>query len=262
MSRCRLPPRSKITARSERRARAILKAVLAFIFFYKLGDSMCTALATPFYLDMGYSKSEIGLIAKNAGLWPAVTYFSLEDVFVGEDAHDDRLAWVNGWRKLPHLTREVAALFDYPQQFAEAIFDRIERTLRRCDSDSEATAGVQTGRLFVLAAHDAQADSKTSLIPDLPVRYIRSSDRQIVAAQQAEPYDETLLLSDRREGRCVLSYRTPGGWVAITKTVLTEVLGAGRDVKVAGLPPDAARSLKLMCPPLVILSEDVSTSWM
>lgn len=46
--------------------------VLAFIFFYKLGDSMCTALATPFYLDMGFSKSDIGLIAKNAGLWPSV----------------------------------------------------------------------------------------------------------------------------------------------------------------------------------------------
>jgi PAT family beta-lactamase induction signal transducer AmpG len=46
--------------------------ILAFLFFYKLGDSMCTALATPFYLDMGYSKTEIGLVAKNAGLWPAV----------------------------------------------------------------------------------------------------------------------------------------------------------------------------------------------
>ena len=46
--------------------------VLAFIFLYKLGDSLCTALATPFYLDMGYSKTEIGLIAKNAGLWPMV----------------------------------------------------------------------------------------------------------------------------------------------------------------------------------------------
>ncbi|WP_051901569.1 AmpG family muropeptide MFS transporter [Methylotenera sp. L2L1] len=46
--------------------------ILAFIFLYKLGDSMTTALATPFYLDMGYSKTEIGLIAKNAGLWPSV----------------------------------------------------------------------------------------------------------------------------------------------------------------------------------------------
>jgi len=46
--------------------------VLAFLFFYKLGDSLCTALATPFYLDMGFTKTEIGLIAKNAGLWPSV----------------------------------------------------------------------------------------------------------------------------------------------------------------------------------------------
>jgi PAT family beta-lactamase induction signal transducer AmpG len=46
--------------------------MLAFIFFYKLGDSMATALATPFYLDMGFSKTEIGLVAKNAGLWPSV----------------------------------------------------------------------------------------------------------------------------------------------------------------------------------------------
>jgi PAT family beta-lactamase induction signal transducer AmpG len=46
--------------------------ILAFIFLYKLGDSMCTALATPFYLDMGFAKSEIGIVAKNAGLWPAV----------------------------------------------------------------------------------------------------------------------------------------------------------------------------------------------
>ncbi len=46
--------------------------VLAFLLFYKLGDSMCTALATPFYLDMGFSKTDIGLIAKNAGLWPSI----------------------------------------------------------------------------------------------------------------------------------------------------------------------------------------------
>lgn len=46
--------------------------ILAFLFLYKLGDSMCTALATPFYMDMGFSKTQIGLIAKNAGLWPAV----------------------------------------------------------------------------------------------------------------------------------------------------------------------------------------------
>ncbi|MDF7669993.1 AmpG family muropeptide MFS transporter [Orbaceae bacterium ESL0721] len=46
--------------------------ILLFIFLYKLGDSMATALATPFYLQMGYSRIDIGLIAKNASLWPSV----------------------------------------------------------------------------------------------------------------------------------------------------------------------------------------------
>jgi PAT family beta-lactamase induction signal transducer AmpG len=46
--------------------------ILAFIFFYKLGDSMSTALATPFYMEMGFSKTEIGIIAKNVGLWASV----------------------------------------------------------------------------------------------------------------------------------------------------------------------------------------------
>ncbi|WP_116367397.1 AmpG family muropeptide MFS transporter [Parahaliea mediterranea] len=49
-----------------------LLAVLAFMFLYKLGDNMATALATPFYLDMGFTKTEIGLVAKHAALWPAI----------------------------------------------------------------------------------------------------------------------------------------------------------------------------------------------
>ena len=47
-------------------------AILAFMFLYKLGDNMATALATPFYLDMGFSRTEIGSIAKVAALWSAI----------------------------------------------------------------------------------------------------------------------------------------------------------------------------------------------
>ena len=42
--------------------------ILAFLFLYKLGDSMATALQTPFFIDLGFSKTEIGLIAKTASL--------------------------------------------------------------------------------------------------------------------------------------------------------------------------------------------------
>jgi hypothetical protein len=74
---------------------------------------------------------------------------------------------------------------------------------------------------------------------------------QIVAARKAEFHEQKQLLHGRLEGEFAVSFKTPGGWVAITKDILTEVLGAGRDVKIVGLPPAAAGALRLMCPSLV-----------
>jgi len=42
--------------------------ILVFLFLYKLGDSMATALQTPFFIDLGFSKTEIGVVAKTASL--------------------------------------------------------------------------------------------------------------------------------------------------------------------------------------------------
>jgi hypothetical protein len=215
---------------------------------------------SPYGVLYGFSSHLMEHMALKASQPDAMTHFSLEDVFehvlIGEDAVADKLAWVSGWRKLPHLTREVEKLFDYPQQFAEEMFDRLEHALRRRVSDDEAKGpmkGVQTGRLFIVPDGALQADSPASLISDLPVRHIASSDMQLVAAQKAVSCDEPRLLSDRREGKYVVSYQTPGGWVAITKDLLTEVLGTGHDVKIVGLPPAAVEVLTFMCPHLVIL---------
>ena len=211
---------------------------------------------SPYGVLYGFSTDLIEHMALKTTSPDAVKHFSLEDVFAGEDANAGKLEWVSGWRKLPHLKPEIQKLFDYPQQFAEEMFDRIERALQRRVSD-DAHAGVQAGRLYILPGDDIPADVKASPIPDLATRYIASSDPALVAAHKADAYDEAQLLSDRHEGRCVVSYRTGGGWVAITKGVLTDVLGAGRDVKIAGLPSAAAGVLKLMAPTLVVLPENV-----
>jgi hypothetical protein len=183
----------------------------------------------------------------------AETRFGLEDVF--EDVFDDvdteaaKLAWVNGWRKLPHIDREAQRLYDYPQQFAEDVYDRIAGELSRRDSNAEACDGFRTGRLYIVSGHEPET---APAIPELPARYFVSSDRQIVAAHQAEAYDRAQLLAGRREGHFLVSCETPGGWIALKKELLTEVLGAGRDARIVGLPPDAAQVLRLMCTDLVI----------
>jgi len=105
------------------------------------------------------------------------------------------------------------------------------------------------------AWHGEDSQKRLELASAIPAGYVGSSYMQLVAAQQAVSCNEPRLLSDRREGKYVLSYKTPGGWVAITKDILTDVLGAGRDVKLAGLPAVAIGVLTLMCPHLVSLPE-------
>jgi len=49
-----------------------LSLVILFMVLYKLGDNMATALSTNFYQQLGFSNTQIGLVAKNAALWPSV----------------------------------------------------------------------------------------------------------------------------------------------------------------------------------------------
>jgi hypothetical protein len=197
---------------------------------------------SPYGVIFGLPSHLIEHMALKALQHDAETRFSLEDVFDdgGEDGDISaaKLAWVNGWRKLPHIDREVQRLYDYPQRFAEDVYGRVESELTRSDSN------LRIGHLYIASADDPETHSA---IPELPARYFGSSDRQIVAAHMAERYDPAQLLAGRREGHFLVSYETPGGWIALKKDLLTEVLGAGRDARITGLPLEAARVLGLMC---------------
>ena len=87
--------------------------VLAFIFLYKLGDSMATALATPFYLDMGFTKTEIGLIAKNAGLWPSIIGGLIGGIWMVKIGIN-RALWLFGFVQLISIVG-FAVLTQFPQ---------------------------------------------------------------------------------------------------------------------------------------------------
>ncbi len=204
---------------------------------------------SPYALIYGFSSNITEHMALKALQSDTATQFSLEDVFSEGDALSGKLAWVNGWRKLPHISC-AQRLFDYPQQFAEDIFGRLEQALRTRVSGGDGSPTVQTGRL-VLPGHAPLTDPHGSSVAELPEKYVGSSDPQPVAAHQAHASDSAQLLRDRREGTFLVSYQTPGGWVAITKDLLTEVLGMGRAVRISGLPEGAAGVLRLMCPGLV-----------
>lgn len=46
--------------------------MLAFILLYKIGDNMASAIAAPFYLDIGFTKTEIGTVVKIFGIWAII----------------------------------------------------------------------------------------------------------------------------------------------------------------------------------------------
>jgi MFS transporter, PAT family, beta-lactamase induction signal transducer AmpG len=50
-----------------RQDRSAACMVLAFMLLYKIGDAMAAALVTPFYLDLGFSLTQVGVVAKGAG---------------------------------------------------------------------------------------------------------------------------------------------------------------------------------------------------
>src|SRR5690606_14690298 len=56
--------------------------ILAFMFFYKLGDTMATALATPFYIDMGFSLTEIGSLIKLTTFWSMLIGSFLGGIYI------------------------------------------------------------------------------------------------------------------------------------------------------------------------------------
>jgi MFS transporter, PAT family, beta-lactamase induction signal transducer AmpG len=56
---------------------------------------MATALATPFYMDLGFTRTEIGLVAKNAGLWASLAGGILGAVWL-EKTGVNRGLWLFG----------------------------------------------------------------------------------------------------------------------------------------------------------------------
>lgn len=47
--------------------------ILLFILLYKIGDTMASHMTIPFYLDIGFSKTEIGTVVKLFGFWATIT---------------------------------------------------------------------------------------------------------------------------------------------------------------------------------------------
>jgi PAT family beta-lactamase induction signal transducer AmpG len=70
--------------------------ILAFILFYKIGDTMASAMTIPFYLDIGFSKTEIGAVVKLFGFWATIAGSLAGGIFILQ-CGINRSLWVFGF---------------------------------------------------------------------------------------------------------------------------------------------------------------------
>lgn len=201
---------------------------------------------SPYGALYGFASNLLELIAFRTLARDALPEFGIEDVFTDGDAR--KREWAEGWRRLPHIRPEIAQQFAFPQEFAEAIHARLVTALQRRASGIGAPA---RGRLLVgmddAKAHaEGSAQAAAAPVSELPPRYIVSSDPQWVAAGNAVAKDEADLLHCRNEGEYLVSFASESGWTAVTKDLLSDVIGNGRDARIDSLPAAPAAILRLM----------------
>jgi PAT family beta-lactamase induction signal transducer AmpG len=73
--------------------------IQAFILLYKLGDTMASAMTTPFYLDLGYTKTEIGAVVKLFGFWATLAGGTLGGLWILR-AGMHRALWLFGFGQM------------------------------------------------------------------------------------------------------------------------------------------------------------------
>lgn len=98
---------------------------LGFILLYKLGDTMASAITTPFYLDLGYTKTEIGTVVKFFGFWATIIGGTLGGVWILRIGMK-RALWIFGLGQMLSTLGFVVLASVSPTLFALATVITIE----------------------------------------------------------------------------------------------------------------------------------------
>ncbi len=99
--------------------------ILAFILLYKLGDTMASAMTTPFYLDLGYTKTEIGAVVKLFGFWATIAGGTLGGIWILR-AGMHRALWLFGFGQMISTFGFVVLAQVPPSEIALAVVVAIE----------------------------------------------------------------------------------------------------------------------------------------
>ncbi|MDR2199662.1 MAG: MFS transporter [Deltaproteobacteria bacterium] len=101
-----------------KRDRALL--LFAFVLFYRLGEQLIMSLNTVFFLEAGYTKTQIGLVVKAFGLAATLAGVYLGNLHVRGKGLGSSL-WLFGWLQLGNIAA-LAALWYLPPRASYLAF--------------------------------------------------------------------------------------------------------------------------------------------
>ena len=200
---------------------------------------------SPYGIIYGFASDILGNMAMRALIAKSSLEFSLEDAFIASHDRDTRLAWTTAWKSAFHAGGERAIL-EYSHEFADQIDRRLRNALHALTTPEDQP--LPAGRVFVVPSSVAVGALPHGVLPE-----------GVVPAQEfvygtADQNGEHDIAFDRREGRCLVSYEADGEWLAVSKSVLTYVIGQGQDALITDIDPKGIEVLRLTCPGVVVLS--------
>jgi hypothetical protein len=200
---------------------------------------------SPYGIIYGFSSDILGNMAMRALIAKSSVAFSLEDAFIASPDTATRIAWTTTWKSAFHEGGERAIL-EYSQEFAEQIHQRLVAALDALTTDDQPRP--RSGRLFV-----APASVDIGALPRATVPEGVVPADEFVYSTTDQDHDHDLAF-DRKEGRCLVSWQADGGWVALSKSLLTYVMAQGQDALVTNIAPEAIDVLRLTCPGVVVVA--------
>ena len=213
---------------------------------------------SPLGIAYGFCADLLSNMALTTLLEQTAGGLSLEDMFVTHGDSEKKLACTRVWQRLP--TRGgVREHVEHSPEWAQLVFQRtIDALELRAQSTASNASKLPAARLFVVR----RAQNAGASMPDLPgglvpaQEHCLTSDVNRALSNGTTAFPKSQILTDRNEGRLLASADIEGKWFAVSKTILTQVIGRGFDALIVDVPDPVIEVLRITSPGLIMVIGD------